>query len=169
MCILPLWSCQNNYRPGVKEILKNLIGYTITFPSDLISKVYLAESADKSLHRKPYKMVVYLNANGCESCKIQTLMLVDQFIVENKFSGKLEAIIIINTLHIESTDRLLRELCVVQTVFYDLDGSFERLNPHLPDDDRFHTLLLGEDNKIIVVGSPLNNSKLKNLYFAALN
>jgi len=50
-----------------------------------------------------------------------------------------------------------------------LDGSFERLNPHLPKDERFHTFLLDENNKVILVGYPVNNPKLKELYLKELN
>ena len=55
-----------------------------------------------------------------------------------------------------------------QTVFYDIDGSFERLNPHLPKNERFHTFLLDEHNKVILVGSPVDNTRLKNLYFSEI-
>jgi hypothetical protein len=50
-----------------------------------------------------------------------------------------------------------------------LDGSFERLNPHLPANEQFHTFLLNEENKVVLAGSPVHNEKLKKLYLAELN
>jgi hypothetical protein len=69
----------------------------------------------------------------------------------------------------DATDYTLTDMRFHRTVFYDPDGSFERLNPHLPANEQFHTFLLNEDNKVILVGNPVHNEKLKNLYLAVLN
>ena len=39
-----------------------------------------------------------------------------------------------------------------------------KLNPHLPDKEEFHTFLLDEENRVLLVGNPVRNIKLKKLY-----
>jgi hypothetical protein len=75
----------------------------------------------------------------------------------------------LNTSDMDATDYMLTDMRFHRTVFYDLDGSFERLNPHLPANEQFHTFLLNEDNKTVLVGNPVHNEKLKNLYLAELD
>ncbi|MBN2755841.1 MAG: hypothetical protein JXR51_01610 [Bacteroidales bacterium] len=50
-----------------------------------------------------------------------------------------------------------------EIVYYDVNGEFAKEN-NLPEDYQFHTFLLGNDNEIILVGNPLNNIKIKELY-----
>ena len=49
-------------------------------------------------------------------------------------------------------------------VFYDPDGAFERANPQLPENPVFHTVLLDRDNRVVLVGSPIGNPKMWELY-----
>ena len=39
----------------------------------------------------------------------------------------------------------------------------------LPQESYFHTFLLDSTNNIILVGNPLNNLKIKSLYFECIN
>ena len=141
---------------------------TIILPDNLLAKHFNDQEPDTSLLYRPLKMVVYLNQSGCEGCKLQGLWPTHIFILENKPFTKFGVVIILNPSHEESTNNLLKELRFRQTVFYDLDGSFERLNPHLPKNERFHTFLLDENNKVLLVGNPAGNEKLKKLYLSEI-
>jgi hypothetical protein len=90
------------------------------------------------------------------------------FILENEHLKNFGVIIILNSSDMAATDYTLTDMRFHRTVFYDLDGSFERLNPHLPPDEQLHTFLLNEKNKVILVGNPSYNKKLKDLYLAEL-
>ena len=63
-------------------------------------------------------------------------------------------VIILNSSDIIAPEKLIFQKRFRYSVFYDLDGSFERLNPHLPKNERFHTFLLGENDKVLLVGNP---------------
>ena len=77
--------------------------------------------------------------------------------------------IILNTADREATEKLLTDMRFRQTVFYDLDGSFERLNPHIPTGEDFHTFLLNKENKVVLIGNPTHNEKLNKLYLTEIN
>ena len=119
---------------------------------------------DSLLLRRPLKMVLYINQDGCTGCKLRQLIPIFMFILENQNNENFGAIIILNTSDIEYAKQILKEIRFCKTVFYDLDGSFERLNTHLPSKEHFHTFLLNKENKVLLVGNPVHNEKLKKLY-----
>ncbi|MDE5981041.1 MAG: hypothetical protein K2G61_03675 [Bacteroidaceae bacterium] len=43
------------------------------------------------------------------------------------------------------------------------NGSFSSANPHLPSSPLLHSFLLNKENKVIVVGNPARNDKVKEL------
>ncbi len=49
-------------------------------------------------------------------------------------------------------------------VFLDTAGVFERSNPGLPANPVFHTFLLDRENRVVLVGSPIGNAKMWDLY-----
>jgi glutathione peroxidase-family protein len=49
-------------------------------------------------------------------------------------------------------------------IYIDVADSLNRLN-HFSSDERFQTLLLDKDNKVVAIGNPINNPKVKELYF----
>ena len=55
------------------------------------------------------------------------------------------------------------------TICIDTLGIFKKDNPVLPQESYFHTFLLDSTNNIILVGNPLNNLKIKSLYFECIN
>ena len=48
-------------------------------------------------------------------------------------------------------------------IYIDVADSLNRLN-HFSSDERFQTLLLDKDNKVVAIGNPINNPKVKELY-----
>ena len=161
----------NESKRKLKAELRKFQETAITFPDNLLAKHYDNQvSPDRSLLDRPFKMVVYVNQEGCQDCRLHALLpWIYMFILENRHFENFGVIMILNTSDMESTDDTLEELRFRHTVFYDLDGSFEFLNPHLPKNERYHTFLLNEENKVILVGNPIRNEKLKKLYLKKLN
>ena len=156
----------NEQKKKLEEALRTFQETAITLPDNLLP-VHCDEeiSPDRSLLNRKLKMVIYVNQEGCQDCKLHGLLpLTYMFMLENRHYENFGLVMILNTSDMESTDATLAELRFRHTVFYDLDGSFEFLNPHLPPNEMFHTFLLNEENKIILVGNPVNNAKLKKLY-----
>lgn len=141
----------------------------ITFPNNLQANIFDEKMLpDTTLLRRPLKMVVYVNQSGCEDCKLRALLPIYMFILENEHLMNFAVIIILHTANKDTPDYMLKEMRFRRTVFYDLDGSFERLNPHLPNDEQFHTFLLNKENKVVLAGNPVYNERLKKLYLKEL-
>lgn len=50
------------------------------------------------------------------------------------------------------------------SVYIDTSYEFRKLNPSMLIDNKYHSFLLGENNEILFVGSPIKNEKVKNIY-----
>lgn len=119
---------------------------------------------DTTLLTRPYKMIVYINKNGCTNCKLRSLLPIYLFTLKTMKSQHFGVVVILNTPNIEATKGILMNLRFKYTVFFDTNNSFEQLNPQLPNDELFHTFLINSENKPILIGSPTHNEKLNNLY-----
>jgi len=161
----------NEQKKRLAEELRKFQETAITLPDNLLAKHYGEQiSSDKSLLDRPFKLVIYVNKDGCQDCKLHSLLpSTYMFMLENEHRENFGVIIILNTSDIESTDDTLAKFRFRRTVFYDLDGSFEFLNPHLPANELFHAFLLNEENRVVLVGNPVRNEKLTKLYLAELN
>jgi hypothetical protein len=160
----------NGQKKGLESELRLFKAKAITLPNNLLAKRCDEQTPpDTTLLRRPLKMVIYVNQDGCEDCKLRALLPVHMFILENRHLENFGVIIILNASQMEAADQTLTDMRFRQTVFYDPDGSFERLNPHLPANEQFHTFLLNKENKVILAGNPVHNEKLKKLYLAEMN
>ena len=50
-------------------------------------------------------------------------------------------------------------------ILLDTLREFEKLNPHLPKNRALHTFLLDENNNVILVGNPLHNKKIEEMFY----
>ena len=48
-------------------------------------------------------------------------------------------------------------------IVFDVQNLFCQLN-HFPEDEKFRTFLLDKDNKVLAIGNPIHNPKVKELY-----
>jgi hypothetical protein len=49
-------------------------------------------------------------------------------------------------------------------ILLDDRGLFPAANPHIPADQMFHTFLIDKNGKVVLVGDPVNNPQLWELY-----
>ena len=53
-------------------------------------------------------------------------------------------------------------------VIFDPDDQFRKKN-NLNENNIFHTMLVDANNKVIIIGNPVNNVKMQNLYREIIN
>jgi len=111
---------------------------------------------------KPASTIVVYTDGDCGKC-ILDLLLWQDFI--EKYKGSLQStqiLFITHSWHYPTLENQLAEAGVT------LPQLFDRENEYIDANDLhhslLHTLLLDAKNNIVLVGSPLNNEKLKSLY-----
>ncbi len=164
-------SCAHNSesKNALEMELRAFKEHKISLPSNLIAKKRGKQPVpDSTLLNRPLKMIIYVDPKDCTDCKLLALMPYHMFILENATNTNFGVIFILHTPNMEEAEVILKEINFPHTVFYDLNGDFERLNPHLPQDDVFHTFLMNESNDVLLVGNPTHNEALKELYLKAI-
>lgn len=111
------------------------------------------------------KLVVYTDSNSCSECTLKRLYLWNDFVqLEPKYEGKFAIIFIFQTTkrsdaHLFASKFHMSEL--EHPMYIDSNSEFEKNNPHIPNESFFHVFLLDENNNVILVGSPLFDSKIE--------
>ena len=67
--------------------------------------------------------------------------------------------------HIEKVRSALNVIDFEYPMIIDTLREFEKLNPHLPKNRTLHTFLLDENNNVILVGNPLHNKKIEEMFY----
>lgn len=116
----------------------------------------------------PLKFVVYIDSLSCGVCMINKLYLWQKYIdFANIYNSKYAICFILNigNKNIDQYRFALSSYPIDYPVLIDSDSEFERSNPHLPKDHKFHTFMINSAGAVIMIGSPLNSIKLEKLFY----
>lgn len=167
--LLFLVSCKNNKREYVLDILQNWNSKEFIFPSEPHFTINGKDFVDYRISsQNQYKVVVYIDSIGCTSCKLR-LPAWKSFMsqVDSLASNSVQFLFFFfpkNKTEISNilvTDRFKYPVCI------DEQDSLNILN-HIPTEMMFQTFLLNENNKVLAIGNPVHNPKIKELYLAII-
>lgn len=159
-----LSSCGNQKKGNIEALLKEWSGKEILFPKNSTFTVKGTDTVDFSISGK-FKIFTYVDTVGCVSCKLQL----------GKWKEFMEEM---NSLKQDSVRFLfffspakrreflgtLRSENFAYPVCIDDKNRLNELN-HFPSNDvAFHTFLLDENNKVLAIGNPIHNPKVKEFY-----
>ena len=143
------------------------MNYEITIPH-LHHAIY--NGKDTVMHfsnEASVRMIVLYDSTFCASCHLPNMKIWDEVIEYSKATqSKFEPIFIFSPKQDEvaSLKQGLRDNMYEWPFFIDENGDFLKKNTVIPQDSRFHVFLLNSENKIILVGNPLNNETIWNMY-----
>lgn len=154
------YSCTDNIE--VRQI-KKMIGKKISFNMNLLEiRRDTITIFDKSTMENKIKIITYSDISSCTDCMLGSNLLLER---------------LIDSLHIPADlyiitypvgDSLLfsyvNKVKAKYTILYDSDNSFLKKNNLQNTLARNRTMLLDDDNKIIIIGEPLRNNKIADLY-----
>ena len=162
--MLLLVSCQNFDKRLINDAVHEWIGKEIIFldsmdcvDNHVISKVEVSKNG--------FKIVNYIDSVGCTPCRLN-LTKWKEFIHDlNQVSIDSTLVLMIVS---DSRFNVVYQISMwdkfTYPIYIDVADSLNRLN-HFSSDERFQTLLLDKDNKVVAIGNPINNPKVKELYF----
>ena len=164
--ILLFISCGN--RSKIKKDLEILQSKSITLPTDIKLFVSGNDTLIDSFMDSELKLIVYSDSIACNTCIVSKMFIwYDLVEYAKKFDNRLKYYFIFspnkndkNSVRFELKDALLD-----YPIILDSKGEFEKLNPHLPRNKAMHTFLLDKDNKVILVGNPLHNPKIEEIFY----
>ena len=140
------------------------MGREIVFPVHLDFVSLDADTIVKVNMEKDFKILTYWDAEGCLSCKLQ-LAEWKQFIryLDRRDINNVQFLFFFAP---QNKEGLLHELRINRFDYpmnIDRNDSLEILNS-FPKEIAFQTFLLDKDNKVLAIGNPVLNPKVKDLY-----
>ena len=160
---LAFTACHSNSREEQYELVNAWVGKEITFPEKMVFIDYKGDTVDLDYRNQP-KILVYVDSVGCISCKLK-LPEWNAFIqtVDSVASSPYAYLFVFGTPKEKDVYRTIRMSHFRHPVCMDPGDSLNSLNG-FPTDMSLQTFLLDKDNKVLAIGSPVLNPKVKELY-----
>lgn len=151
----------NSQKKELQEKVEKLQQTAINIPYDRMA-CWTSDSikAISPWNKAKLKLIHYVDADMCSTCYLQKTAK-DAFFVrmESLSNNDFYNVFIItpNSKARKSLEIDFQDKAIPQTIFLDTANVFMDVNPNIPSESIYHTFLLDENNKVILVGNPVLN------------
>lgn len=162
-------SCGNTNRQ-MADLVMDWQGKEILFPNNLQFMELNNDSICLSKYNNcQYKILDYTDTNGCVGCRLRLYQWKD-FIKELDSVANNQVVVFkyVYTKKLQDTKFEFFRADYKHPVCFDLDDSLNKLN-HFPENEHLHCFLLDENNRVLIVGNPVQYPKIKNLYLRTIS
>ncbi|MBD5376052.1 MAG: DUF1573 domain-containing protein [Bacteroides sp.] len=147
-----------------QDALSTIIGQEITFPSEMVWQIQNTTLDDFLQSTPDYRIVTYVDSAGCTPCAMKLPLwngVMDE--LASIPDTDIELLMIVKSPKTFDLDYTVRSSSFLHPVCYDSAGVFSRYTT-LPDKASHRTFLVDSDCKILAVGNPAVNPKVRELY-----
>ena len=169
LLLLLLPSCKMTESEKLEKLLREWNGKEIIFPKSPSFTIYGETEADFRIPTDGYKIVHYLDSIGCISCKLN-LGKWKEYIayMDSVTNGTVPCLFFIHATQKREVKISMKEDKFDYPACLDTKNEFYKLN-HVPLYPMLQTFLLDKDNRIVAMGDPVTNPKVKELYLNIIN
>ena len=169
LMLILLPSCKQTQSEKLKKLLREWTGKEIVFPNNPSFTIYGEQEADFKIPTDGYKVVHYLDSIGCISCKLN-LEKWKEYIayMDSATNGTVPCVFFFHAKEKREVKISLKEDNFDYPVCMDTANEFYQLN-RFPMYPILQTFLLDKDNRIVAMGDPVTNPKIKELYLNLIN
>ena len=168
LLMLSLASCKESEKEKALRLVSEWDGKEILFPDNSVFTIQGKDTVEFDFKNAEYKVVTYVDTIGCTSCKLQLHLwkaLIEE--VDSLTGGSVPFV-----FHFHPKDRkelqfLFRRDKFDYPVCLDEHDELNKLNA-FPPDMTFQTFLLDAENKVKIIGNPILNPNVKNLFLKQL-
>ena len=159
-----LSSCQDSGEEAMLRLVNEWNGKEIKFPSRSVFTIQGKDTVDFEFRHADYKVVTYIDSVGCTSCKLQLPRWKELLAeVDSLTGGSVPFLFYFHPKDAKELRYLTRRDDFAYPVCFDGQDELNHLN-NFPSDMTFQTLLLDKSNKVIAIGNPVLNPKVRELY-----
>ena len=157
-------SCVDTSKSRVINLMREWQGKEFHYPTDiefigLDGKSVLGDSISQR-----FKVFSYVDSMGCVSCKLKLLEWRNFIsIVDSLYPNAVSFQFVFQPYKVRELQLMLKRDKLSALICIDKSGKFEALN-HFPSEMAFQTFLLDSNNKVLAIGNPIHNPKVKELY-----
>ena len=167
LLITAFFSCDNEQKEKEKQILQLVNewqGKQIVFPENTVFTRYLTDTTNYQIPQSEYKVLIYVDSIGCTSCKLQLHKWKELIeYTDSVTQGKVPFLFFMHPKDAKEIRYLLKRDAFDRPVCIDIDDQLNKLNK-FPTNITFQTFLSDKDNKVTVLGNPVHNTAVKDLY-----
>jgi hypothetical protein len=160
MVVLMLPACNRAKKRELNNLVDSFYGKQLYTADSLLivckgSVIGTVKEFDK------YKRIItYINGD-CPECIIK-LREWDEFMSINSKNKEVKLQIMVSSNNFYFFESVCEQMHFDRPVVYDTNASF--ISKNILNDAHLHTLLVDSNNMILLIGNPLNNKKLTDLY-----
>ncbi len=164
-----LSACQDKQKEIITLLVKEWQGKQILFPENMVFTRFASDTTNFVIPTSDYKVLVFVDSIGCTSCKLQLSRWKEVIRYTDSISQKNIPFLFFFQFddQWEIHSLLIREN-FDKPICLDRSDSLNQLN-HFPKDIRFQVFLLDKNNKVVVIGNPVHNPNVKELYLEEIS
>lgn len=165
--LLFLTSCGDNKKQEITRLVTEWQGKEIVIPEGSIFTIQGKDTVDVDMNAK-HKILIYVDSTGCTSCRLQ-LQRWKAFIaeVDSVCDQSVQFLFYLTPKNVKEAYYITRRDDFTYPMCIDSRNEINARN-HFPVEDMFHTFLLDAENKVQVIGNPIHNSAVRNLYLSSI-
>lgn len=166
-------SACNSHKAEVQATVEEMQSSAITIPYERM-ECWASDSIleDRPWNKAKLKLVHYVDSATCSTCYLQKIAIYGLlFSMETQSNNDFYNVFIINP-NIIAKKKLISDFSgklIPQTIFVDSANVFMEVNPNIPSESMFHTFLLDENNKVILVGNPMLNKQIEDMMLSIVD
>lgn len=168
--ILLFVSCRTE-RGRVQDSLVSMMQSKILMPH-VVERIYNGEDAILDCGMTgPAELLVFVDSLQCGTCQISKFYRFIDIIKEGEGTGKYNVMFLVSPKK-EDMGAIREHILLVQPeypIYIDVNHEFLKLNPQIPNDVRFHCMLIGKEGKPLLVGDPTGSEKMMRLFREVIN
>lgn len=162
--LLLLFSCQDKKKDEIKHLVTEWQGKEIRFPQEMVFTRFTTDTVDFTLPESSNKVLVFVDSIGCTSCKLQLHRWKELIQYTDSITqGAVPFLFFFQSDDKKEIRYLLKKNHFDMPICLDQSDRLNGLN-HFPADGKFQTFLLDKDNKVVVIGNPILNPNIRELY-----
>lgn len=175
-CFLFFSACEsgrNRNTDGIKDTITTMQKNRLRLSLDRMA--YCIPDNDTARTDKmdaEYKLVVYVDSALCSPCIINKMFWWNDIIdLTRKGKDNVDYIFIFETRHdqIEDAHFAAESSGLKNRLYLDTACVFRAENSFLPNDDKYHTVMINSKDSIVMVGSPLTSRSIRKVFLQILN
>jgi len=155
-------SCNKSSKHTI-ETIEKWSNKEIKIPENITFKSMGRDTACTYILNQQHKVLVYLDSLGCIPCRLR-LVEWEAYIDNCQLKGSdVGFLFVVQSSNYEHLEQKLYTDLFSYPIIYDTKDEFNKLNK-FPKEEKFRTFLLDAKNRVVLVGSPIENEKIRVLY-----
>lgn len=159
---------ENRHKNEITKIVQEWQNKEIVLTSNLIFTKHGKDTIKYEIPSSPYKILMYVDSIGCTSCKLQ-LHKWKEFIIEvdSLTHGTVPILFVFHPKDLREISYLLKRDGIDVPVCIDVGDKLNAIN-RFPAHQEFQTFLLNDENKVVFIGNPVHNLRVKEMYLSEI-